>query len=405
VNDRRGGDIPKIVSVDDHVVEPPNLWTERVPGHESPRVVRRKGWIEAGKGKGHIFHEDESGTWGDIWVYDDLLWPLTPSFAAAGLDRNLPGHRPITFDEIRPGCFQQGERLFDMDANHVEASLCFPTFTRFCGQTFLERGDRDTSLACVLAFNDWIIDEWCGGAGRGRLIPLTLVPLWDVQAAVAEVTRCAAKGSHSIAFSENPVLLGLPSIHSDYWDPLWAVCQETDTVVNCHIGSSSRLATTGPESPNLVTIALTFQGALHAAIDILLSGVFERYPGLRIALSEGQVGWLPFVLERLDKAWDHSRAYGEVGNKVKKPPSTYVEGHLYGCLFDDLAGLSNRSSIGMSQLMFEVDYPHQDSTWPNTLGILEGLIAEANLSDVEVSQLVRGNAIGCYGLDRYGIVR
>ena len=262
---------------------------------------------------------------------------------------------------------------------------------------------KSLSLACIKAFNNWIIDEWCGGEGHGRLIPLALLPLWDVQAAVDEVRRCAAKGSHAIAFSENPVMLGLPSIHTDYWEPLWAACEETETVVNCHIGSSSRLATTGPQSPNLVTIALTFQGALHAAVDILLSGVFERHPGLRIALSEGQVGWMPFVLERLDNAWDHSRTYGEVADKVSRPPSTYVKGHLYGCLFDDLAGLSNRDSVGMSQIMFEVDYPHQDSTWPNTLVLLEGLVSEADLNESEVWQLVRGNAIQCYGLDRFDV--
>src|SRR5438874_2608010 len=116
---------------------------------------------------------------------------------------------PITFDEIRPGCWIQKERLVDMANNHVDASLCFPNvLPRFCGQAFLERDDKELALLCVQAYNDWMIDEWCAGDAKDKLIPLTIIPLWDPTAAAEEVRRCADKGSHAVAFSENPSPLG-----------------------------------------------------------------------------------------------------------------------------------------------------------------------------------------------------
>ena len=115
-----------------------------------------------------------------------------------------------------------------MDINWVEASLSFPTFPRFCGQTFLEAKDRELAEACVYAYNDWMVEEWCGDSG-GRLIPLTLIPLWDADLAAAEVRRNAARGVRAVCFSEIPPHLGLPSIHTGYWDPFFVACEETQT--------------------------------------------------------------------------------------------------------------------------------------------------------------------------------
>src|SRR5207244_6428848 len=131
---------------------------------------------------------------------------------------------------------QVGPRLEDMDANWIEASLCFPTFPRFCGQTFTEAKDHDLGLLCVKAYNDWMVDEWCAPS-NGRLIPLTIVPLWDAALAAAEVRRNAERGVHAVCFSEIPPFLGLPSIHDEnnYWEPFFAACEDTDTVINMHI--------------------------------------------------------------------------------------------------------------------------------------------------------------------------
>jgi predicted TIM-barrel fold metal-dependent hydrolase len=394
------------ISVDDHVLEPPDLWTRYMPERfkdRAPRVETVRGLYEGGTN--FRFRRTDDGKWASVWRYEDYEMTVNPGFAAAGFDQDEFGRdwQPMSYDEMRPGCFRLPERLADMDTVGVEASLNFPTFPRFCGQTFLEAGDRDVSLACVRAYNDWMIDEWCAGEGYGRMIPLTIVPLWDVELAADEIRRCADKGAHAMAFSEAPTRLKLPSIHSGYWDPMWAACAETDTVVNMHIGSGSTFALTSQDAPRAVILALTSQFSTHAFIDWMTSGVLERYGDLRIALSEGQIGWMPFALERLDKVWRNRPAYGNLDDKLTKAPSEYMAGRVFGCIYDDVAGLELRHRLGMSQIMFEVDYPHGDSSWPNSRRVFDDLVVEAKLTPDETYALARGNAITCYRLDRYGI--
>jgi len=337
----------------------------------------------------------------DVWFYDDLVYPFTRLSAAVGAD--VVKNEPCTFDDILPGCYDQTARLADMDANHVEASICFPNILpRFCGQTFLERQDKELALLCVQAYNDWMIEEWCGGPGRGRLIPLTMIPLWDADLAAAEIRRCADKGSHAVTFSENPVPLGLPSVHSGYWEPFFEACVETDTVVNMHIGSSSRMPATAPDAPFIISSTLTFQNAMGSVLDFVFGGVFERHPALRVAYSEGQAGWLPYILERSDKLWEE-RLLDDTGfgSKLPQPPSTYMKSNVWYCIFDDETAMRNRDVIGIDRLTFEVDYPHADSTFPHTKEVAERMAAKAGLNDYEAYRFFRGNAIELYRLGQY----
>jgi predicted TIM-barrel fold metal-dependent hydrolase len=396
-------DLPRIISVDDHVVEPPTLWSDRLPAKyldRGPRVERDRAVFDF---KGGVFSFEKGapeGDWCDWWLYDDLVYPFPKLSAAVGFEEL--DVTPVTYDEIRPGCWIQSERLADMEANHVDASICFPnTLPRFAGQTFAERADKDLALLCVQAYNDWMIDEWCAGEGKGRLIPLTIVPLWDPSLAAAEVQRCADKGSHAIAFSENPHPLGLPSIHSAAWDPMFAACEDTQTVVCMHIGSSSRMPATSPDAPFIVSSTLTFSNAMGSMLDFIFSGTLERFPELRIAYSEGQVGWMPYVLERADKLWAE-RSDNSFGTSLPHPPTHYVT-RIFGCIFDDETGLRNRDAVGMDQICFETDFPHADSTFPESKRVAVDICTKAGLSDDEIYKLVRGNAIRAFGLDRFGI--
>ena len=399
-------DIPRIISVDDHVVEPPDLWTSRLPAkyHDRcPRVERDSAVFNFEGGEFTYQKGVPGGAECDWWLYDDLVYPFPKLSAASGFE--TLDVEPVTFDQIRPGGWKQADRLVDMTANHVDASLCFPNvLPRFCGQTFLEREDKELALLCVQAYNNWMIDEWCAGDARGRLIPLTLIPLWDPAAAALEVHRCADKGSFAVAFSENPYHLGLPSIHDKdrFWDPFLTACQETDTVVCMHIGSSSKMPTTSPDAPFSVSSTITFANAMGSMCDYILSGVFVRFPRLRVSYAEGQVGWMPYIIERMDKIWAE-RGDASFGIDLPEPPSTYIPGHVWGCIFDDEIGLKNRDVIGMDQICFEVDFPHADSTFPHTLEVATRICDAAGLSDEEVYKLMRGNAIECFGLERFGI--
>jgi len=397
--------IPRIISVDDHVVEPPDLWTSRLPAkyqEKAPHVVRERMKFHFVGGTFSFERNAPGGDWGDLWLYDDLVYPFPKLSAAIGFP-DLK-NEPVTFDDIRPGSWKQKERLEDMAANYTDASICFPNvLPRFCGQAFLERGDKELALLCVQAYNDWMIDEWCAGAGKDILIPLTIVPLWDANLAADEIRRCAAKGSHAVAFTENPYHLGLPSMHdkAHWWDPFLQACDETDTVINMHIGSSSKMPSTSPDSPFIVSSILTFQNAMGSMVDWIISGTFARFPNLRIAYSEGQAGWVPYVLERADKLWEERVADETFGSTLPNPPSSYVPGHIWFCLFDDEVGLLNRDIIGMDQLTFEVDYPHADSTFPHTEETANKIVQKAGLSDAESYKLLRGNAIELYHLKEH----
>ncbi|HMS13832.1 MAG TPA: amidohydrolase family protein [Microthrixaceae bacterium] len=392
--------IPRIISVDDHVVEPPHVWQTWLPERfraAGPRVERR--------GIGHMRHIgggayeqtfDPDGRPADCWVFEDLVYIHKRHVAAVGYSRDEMTMTPMTYDEMRPGCYDVKARIADMDMNHTDMSLCFPTFPRFCGQAFTEATDRDLGLACVTAYNDWMVEEWCGESD-GHLIPLCIVPLWDADLAAAEVRRNAARGCHAVAFSEIPPHLGLLSIHSGFWDPFFAACEETQTTVNMHIGSSSRMPATSPDAPVAVAASLSFNNSMASLCDFLFSGVLVRFPNLTLAYSEGQIGWLPYVLERVDDVWKEHRAWGGVADLIPEPPSTYYYRQVYGCFFRDKHGLESLHRVGVDNVTFETDYPHTDTTWPHTLEVATAMVDHLP-ADVQY-KVLRGNAIRMLHLD------
>ncbi|HMF04364.1 MAG TPA: amidohydrolase family protein, partial [Acidimicrobiia bacterium] len=339
---------------------------------------------------------DPDGPQADCWVYEDLVYIHKRHVAAVGYDRDEMTMTPMTYAEMRPGCYEPKARVEDMELNWVEASLSFPTFPRFCGQTFLEAEDRELAEACVYAYNDWMVDEWCAGSG-GRLIPLPIIPLWDAELAAAEVRRNAARGARAVCFSEIPAVLGLPSIHTGQWDPFFAACADTGTVVCMHIGSSSKMPATSGDAPVAVAATLSFGNAMSSLTDFLFSGVLVRFPTLKLAYSEGQIGWIPYILERADDVWLEHRAWGGVRDIVPDPPSTYYYRQVFGCFFRDRHGIESLETIGVDNTTFETDYPHTDSTWPHTKKVAQELMT--GLPDHVVYKLVRGNAIRMLELD------
>src|SRR5690606_22020494 len=188
-----------------------------------PRVVRLPAGELRLEGARYVERPGTDGPLVDYWVYEDLHLSLKRAVAAAGRPRDEMTMTGTTYDDIREGCYEPTARLKDMDVNFTQASLSFPNFPRFCGQTFLEASDRELALLCVRAYNDWMVEEWCAGSD-GRLVPLCLVPLWDAQLAADEIRRNAARGVNAVAFSEIPPYLNLPSIHSGYWDPFFQAC-------------------------------------------------------------------------------------------------------------------------------------------------------------------------------------
>ncbi|MFJ6574009.1 amidohydrolase family protein [Streptomyces sp. NPDC091292] len=392
-------EIPKLIDVDAHVVEPPALWSSRLPARRKesgPRIVHAPGGeVRLVDGK----YVEKPGTEGpDVawWVYEDTWTQIKRYVAAAGVPADEVTNEGVTFEDMRPGCWIPSERIADMELNGVEAQMCFPNYPRFCGQIFLWGKDRDLAVESVQAYNDWMVEEWCGASG-GRLIPLCLIPLWDVDLAVAELRRNAARGVRAVAFSELPAYLGLPSLHSRYWDPFFATCEETGTVLSMHIGSGTKTPQTSQDAPGAVGATIIFGNSVASMTDFLFSGVLHRFPKLKLLYAEAQIGWVPYLLERVDDVWETHRGWAQGQDQCPEPPSTYYYRQITSCFFKDNVGVELLDRVGLDNVTFETDYPHQDGTWPRS----REAAAEqfGHLEDKAVRQIARGNAIKLLGLD------
>jgi predicted TIM-barrel fold metal-dependent hydrolase len=318
------------------------------------------------------------------------------TFAVVGMPRERWEDGGTTFEQMRPGCYDPAERIRDMDVNGIEMSMCFPNvLPRFCGQTFLEARDKDLALLCVKAYNDWMADEWAGPSA-GRLIHCSIVPLWDPALAAAEVRRNAARGGRAVSFSELPAAMGLPSIHSGHWDPFFDACNDTATAVCLHIGSSSKWTTTSQDAPYIMAGMLLSTNAMVSMSDWLFSGIFERFPNLKVTYSEGNIGWIPYILERADRYWEmQTHAYDR--ELMKRRPSEYYADHVFGSYISDQHGLESLKAVGEDNVMFETDYPHSDGTWPNSIDVARRELA--HLTPLQRQKVLRLNAIRMLSLD------
>jgi predicted TIM-barrel fold metal-dependent hydrolase len=247
------------------------------------------------------------------------------------------------------------------------------------------------------AYNDWHIDEWCA-AYPGRFIPLALPPLWDPKLMAEEIRRVAKKGCHAISFSENPEKLGLPSLHAEHWDPFWSACCDEGTIVCIHVGSGAGMAFTSMDAPVDVMITVQPINIVGCAADLLWSRVLRKFPRLKIALSEGGIGWIPYFLERADYVYEHHHVWTHQDFGTRRPSDVFRE-QIVTCFIDDPIGVANRHAVGLDTITWECDYPHSDTTWPRSPERLSAQLA--GVPDAEVNQLTHENALRHFRLDPF----
>jgi predicted TIM-barrel fold metal-dependent hydrolase len=370
-----------MVSVDDHLVEPPNMFEGRLPARMQDQAP----------------HVERLSDGSDVWMFNGVTIPNIGLNAVAGRPKDEYGIEPTAFDEMRPGCFDVHERIKDMNAGGVLGSMNFPSFPGFSARLFAACADKELALAVVRAYNDWHIDEWCGSY-PGRFIPMALPILWDPELCAEEVRRVAAKGCHSLTFTENPLKLGYPSFHSETWDPLWRALCDEQVVLSIHLGSSGELAFTAPDAPIDVMITLQPMNICSAASDLLWSRVLKSFPDIRIALSEGGTGWIPYFLDRIDRTYDMHRGWTgqDFGDKL---PSEVFRQHFLTCFISDPVGVQLRHLIGIDNIAWECDYPHSDSSWPNAPEELAQVAAE--VPDDELEKISWGNASRWFSYDPF----
>lgn len=369
----------KIISVDDHVIEHPLVWQDRLS--------------EAHREQGPQIIETAEGH--HVWRYEGQLYPQIGLNAVAGKPPSEYGMEPVRYDHMIPGCYDPVERVKDMDIDGVHAALSFPSFPGFGGGVFQRAEDKELALACVRAWNDFQVEEWCASASD-RLIPLGILPTWDPQLAAGEVERLAQIGTRAVSFPDSPVPLGLPSFHHPtHWEPLWNALEAADIPVCLHFGSGGYVpgfsfTKPSPEdsAPFAVAIATFSTNLMWSTADLVYSGMLQRHPNLKFMLSEGGIGWIPYLLERLDYTWERHRWYQNISRTDR--PSDLFHKHIWGCFIDDVHGVNSREAIGIDRILIEVDYPHSDSNWPNSRKrIAENLVA---VNDDDVHRIVELNA-------------
>lgn len=393
----------RLISPDDHLQAPPHLWQSRMPQKwrdEAPKIKRLTGRAYDAGGGNFRFAEDAAGVLGDVWHYDGKQVPIVKIAAAAGFSpRRDVKFGPNTFDEIRPGCYDPKARLADMDQAGILASANYPNmFVMFAGEQFSFAQDKALALECIKAYNDFVMEEWCAGSG-GRLIPLGILPLWDVELAITEAARLAKLGFKSVSFPEGPHRNGLPSVSSKYWDGLFSLLADAGMVLSIHIGTSPMTLAAKDAHAAVPHVGASLY-VQHSLMEYLFSAVFLRIPRLRVCFAESQLGLVPYTLDRCDYIWEEIVIDGvsQVDKQaLPEKPSHYFRQNCYVCYFRDPVGLQMTDYIGIDNILFETDYPHLDTEWPNCRAEAEKMVA--HLSPEDQDKILSENARKLFGVD------
>jgi predicted TIM-barrel fold metal-dependent hydrolase len=370
-----------LISVDDHIIEPPGVWQDRLPRKHreaGPRIVETDGGVQR-------------------WLYEGRIVVSSSGLGhSAGIELSERNREPQRFDQMRPGYYDPVARLVDMDANGVSMELNFPTWARAAGQTFSDAHDRELALLCVQAYNDFLLEEWCAAA-PGRYIPLILLPIWDPALCVTEIERCVPRGARAIAFPSNPAPLGLPSFHTSHWDAVFTAAERAGLPLCSHFGTSGASPAIAPDAPVAVLTAC-FGVSMHNDLaDLAMSTTLVRHPDLQIVYAESGAAWWPHALQRIDQVWESFRFYKtDPPLRVETRPSELIRSHVSACFIDDPLGVELRHKVGIDHMMWEADYPHADSLFPHS----RDNAAEAfrDVPDGETRMMVHDNAARLFHL-------
>jgi predicted TIM-barrel fold metal-dependent hydrolase len=372
-----------VIDVDTHVTEPPDLWTSRVPGKWRDLVPR----VETIKGR-------------EFWVIN-------------GNDGRPPNEFPPTFADIDASAYDAKARLAHMDREGIHAQVLYPNVAGFGSQNFLRLESAELKLTCVRIYNDFLA-EW-SSADPARLLAVCALPFWDIDAAVAEVERCAALGHRSVLFPSQPQDFGEPALADPHWDPLWECAQGLGLPVSFHIGGQAALGVRDGElianrgrgmgtKANFARIsALSFIGNGLGIAELICGGVCHRFPTLNFVSVESGAGWIPTLVEALDWQWHNA------GVAIEHPeydllPSEYFRRQVYACFWFERDMIGRAAELYPDNLMYETDFPHPTSMSPGPATIAKHpreYVAEAlgTLPRETIGRLLHDNAARVYRVE------
>ena len=330
----------ELISADSHVNPPPTMWADYLPSAYKDRAPR-------------VESTDE----GDFQILEGRRTPILGTSAMAGKKPEEYSWNIRRLDDQRAGGFDPSARLLDMDTDHVRAEVLY-------GGGPLPCQDKELRGVSYAAYNDWLAD-FCSVA-PSRLLGMAYIPCLTADLAIAEVKRCAARGLRGCVLPRFPGVDSSGEWYDEDWDPFWRTLIEVGWPGGIHVGGTGRTRPMPSTDPTgfMSDLLMSKFAMAEACARIVLSGLLEKYPALKIVSVEGQLGWLPFVNYYLDHVWEKHRHWTK--NQLSKPPSYYFQRQVYATFMEDPVGLREREHIGIDNIMWSSDYPHSETTWPNS---------------------------------------
>jgi predicted TIM-barrel fold metal-dependent hydrolase len=369
------------ISADEHVQEHPEVWTKR---------LSRAHWGD------RIPHIEKTTDGSERWYVDGRPIQLN-AVADCGAVMAERTENPRCWSDVPAVVYDPKERLKAMDAAGIDYAVLYPSIAGVGGQTFGRIEDADLELACVQAYNDWLIEEWANVSPR--FIPQCIMPLFPVEAVVREIRRCVAKGHRGVIYPSIPMeLRDVPHINDTVYDPLWATCQELDVPMCFHAGASSQIQIPAYDgySPTLAAAVQSITrpaSSVSVLVNLLISKILMRFPQLKVVLAESGLGWGAYLLEYTD-----FQATGDQlpQNGYDLMPSELFKRQCYLVGWYDKASLRVRRYVGSGNILWSSQFPQATSTWPKT----KEMLAEsfAGVDEADKQKILWKNAADLYGI-------
>jgi uncharacterized protein len=359
-----------IIDCDAHFTEPPDLWSSRVPAAWQDRMPIQK--TIDGK---------------TSWYVDGELWASTGGNTIRdGREKVLGSHVIQPFSAIDRAAWSVKERLEVLDEMGVLAQVLYPNAVGFASNHIFAIEDHEQRTVVLRAYNDFFMD--LQAESEGRLIPQAVLPVWDMDLTVKEMTRLIDHGARGFTLSDKPELIGLPELNSEYFAPMWDIFNESGTVASFHIGSGARReeqeamrrqevvtnapgqlstfwSSFGPQRRLAIHATQMYMSNVRIIVNFCMSNLFDRYPNLKVVSAESGIGWIPFILEALEYQLDQMVTDSDEVSLQRRRPTDYFRDHLWVMFwFEQVAPAKLINDIGAHNILVETDVPHPTCLYP-----------------------------------------
>ena len=390
----------RIIDADAHMTEPPDLWTSRVPASIREQLPQQRTIDGA-----------------TAWYIGDSIWTSTGGNVIKRGGEKVRGQHIIQpFDDVDPAAWETKARLDLLDREGIFAQILYPNAVGFTSNHIFAIEDLPLRGLVLQTYNDFFVDTQV--ESEGRLFPQALLPIWDMDLTIAEMTRLHDAGIAGYTITDKPELLGLPELPDAYFAPMWRFADETQSVMNFHIGSGSRRGTPrpdqlknsstatdhyadlywkeyGPQRRMAIVMSQSYMSNVRVITNLCMGGFFDNYPNLQIVSAESGMGWVPFILESMEYSLDEGVTDPHERSMQLRRPTEYFRDHIsVTCWFERIGPRKLIDEIGVKNIMVETDIPHPTCLYPNAREYLAKTFVDTDLETRR--RLLQDNAAELY---------